>query len=276
MSVPASFIRDGFLPPEQWKGFRRLMLGSDGLSDTGKTEFALSAPGPTMVLALDRGYEGMLDTASAPKTRITEYGMKVIRVPLASSANQKEFLLMWKEFYAEYIKALANLDCRTVVLDGDSDSWELQRLAEFGKLTQIPSIMYVGVNAARRVMIARAYDAGKNVIATNKCSKEYETVMEKNTAGVMVEKSIPTGDLKRQGFADQDYGYQVQIRHMYKRPEWNERLKKELPGRFGLKIMKCKPNMDLIGMELWGSDCNFAGLVQTIYPDLPLSTWGYK
>lgn len=276
MAVPQSFIRDGFLPPEKWTGRRRLMIGSDGLSDTGKTEFGLSAPGPAIVLALDRGYEGMIDNPRAPKARRNDYGIKVIKVPLATQTTTSDYIAMWKDFYEQYRKALNNPDCFTVILDGDSDSWELQRLAEFGKLQQIPSIMYVGVNAARRVMLARAYDSGKNVICTNKVSKEYETVVEKNSKGEPVEKSVPSGELRRQGFADQNYLFQVQIRHLYKPPYFNEKAKREIPGQFGLKILKCKPDVTLVGLELWGDDCNFPGLVQTIYPDLPLSAWGYK
>jgi hypothetical protein len=44
--LPASFLKDGFVPPDKMRRTRRLMIGTDGPSNTGKTEFAISAPGP--------------------------------------------------------------------------------------------------------------------------------------------------------------------------------------------------------------------------------------
>jgi hypothetical protein len=267
MSLPASFHTDGFVTPKP--KLRRLMIGAEGSPDTGKTEFASSAPGPGIVLCLDRGYEGMLDNRTPPPTRNPDFVYVPIHVPLATSAAQPVFLEYWKSFYSQYSKALANKDARTLVLDGDSDSWELQRLAEFGKLVQVPPILYQSVNAARRAMIAKAYDSGKIIIATNKLKKVYRT------------KFLPTGlpatdnsgkeirewdgkSWERQGFEDQDYLWQVQIKHLYDEKK-----------KWGIRILKCKVDKELNGMELWGGECNFQTLVQVIYPNVPLSDWGY-
>lgn len=255
--LPASFARDGFVSPDKLRGkLRHLLIGTDGWSNTGKSEFTMSAPGPGIQLCLDRGYEAMLDNPNPPKSRRDDYAFKVIHVPLATQAE--DFARYWKDFYAEYRKALDNKDARTVVIDGDSDSWELQRLAEFGKLTQIPPIKYATVNASRRAMIARAFDSGKIVIFTNKLKDGYAS----QVAGDK-EVRVKTGTDERQGFADQDYLYQVQLRHLYK------------DGNFGVRIMRCKSDTSIQGMELWGEDCNFQSLVQTIYPAVPLSDWGY-
>ncbi len=154
----------------------------------------------------------------------------------------------------------------TVGLDGDSDSWELQRLAEFGKLTQVPEHLYSNVNAARRAMIARAFDSGKNYIATNKLKREYEDNKEGvlGTDGKL--KQVWTGEYTRQGFRDQNYLWQIQLRHMSKPSYFNEIVKKQIPTQYGIRILKCKANSELVGTELWGPDCTFAGLVQTVYP----------
>jgi hypothetical protein len=260
MTLPASFGRDGFQHISQTRAkLRHILIGSDGWSNTGKSEFGLSCPGPGIFLCLDRGFDAMLDNPNPPKARRDDFAFKVIKVPLATQAAQPEYLEYWRQFYAEYKKALDNADARTVILDGDSDSWELQRLAEFGKLEQVPAIRYTSVNAARRAMIARAFDSGKIVIFTNKLKDEYKNVEgDKN-------KQEKTGNVKRQGFADQDYLYQIQLRHLHN-PETNQ---------FGVRIMKCKSDTSLAGMELWGDECNFAGLVQCIYPHIPLKDWGF-
>lgn len=279
MTLPASFARDGFLPPDKLRKQRRMMIGTDGLPDSGKTEFAISAPGPGILIALDRGFDGMLDNPNPPPTRRGDFAFKSISVPLATQAAQPEYLSYWKSFYGEFKKALDNADARTIVLDGDSDSWELQRLAEFGRLTQIPAIMYTSVNAARRAMIARAWDAGKIVIATNKVKNVYEDKIDAAGKPVLQNDGknvrIKSEDLERQGFSDQDYLWQIQIRHLYRPAAFNPILKKSIPQQWGLRIMKCKANKELEGQELWGSDCCFASLMQFVYPHVELSEWGY-
>ena len=261
MTLPASFAHDGFMPINQVRSKRRhILIGTEGRSNTGKTEFSLSAPGPGIVICLDRGFDGIFDNPNPPKTRQSDYAFKVIPIPLATQAAQPEYLEYWRAFYAEYKKALANLDARTVVLDGDSDSWELQRLAEFGKLEQIPPMRYTAVNAARRAMIARAFDSGKIVISTNKLKDGYDSKID-NTGK---EVQIRTGKDVRQGFADQDYLYQIQLRHLHD-PQLG----------FGLRILRCKSDTSLQGMELWGAECNFRSLMETIYPHIPASEWGY-
>lgn len=250
------------------------MLGTDGPSDSGKTEFALSAPGPGIVVCLDRGFDALFDNPNPPPTRRDDYGFKIIQAPMATqSYDPKTFQPYWKDFYTEYCKALVNQDAKVVVIDGDSDSYELQRLAEWGTLQGIVSLRYAGINGARRAMYARAYDSGKIVIATNKITKHYKAVRDEN--GVIKVgadgKQIREWDGKsyeRQGFEDQEYLWQIQISHMF-------RDKPDGGREWGLRINKCKPNPEMIGQELWGSDCHFQGLVETVYPNVSLKEWGY-
>src|SRR5271154_4881956 len=131
--LPASFARDGFQHISQVRSKKRhILIGTEGRSNTGKTEFSLSAPGPGIVICLDRGFDGIFDNPNPPKTRGSDYAFKVIPIPLATQAAQPEYLEYWRAFYTEYKKALATPDARRVVLDGDSASGELQRLADLG------------------------------------------------------------------------------------------------------------------------------------------------
>jgi hypothetical protein len=280
MSLPASF--KDYQTAADILRTRRLMIGTEGVSDSGKSEFALSAPGPGIALCLDRAIDGVLQNPDPPPTRHPDWVFKIIKVPLATQTNQAGYLEYWKAFYAEYLKALDNKDARSILLDGDSDSWELQRLAELGKLTQVMPIMYTQANAARRAMIARAWDSGKIVIATNKIGRKYEDVFNADGTPQMGNDGKQVrefkGNMKRQGFADQDYLWQIQLRHTY-RPPTTVMIKgqpKEIPKTWGVKITKCKANKELEGTELWGEDCNFQSLVQLVYPQVPLKEWGYK
>lgn len=281
MTLPASFIKDGFVLPGSLRRTRRLMIGTDGPSNSGKTEFAISAPGPGIVIGLDRGFDAMLDNPNPPPTRQGNFAFKAIPVPLATQAKQDTFKEYWRAFYHDtYLKALNNSECRTVVIDGDSDSWELQRLAEFGKLLQIPPIMYSGVNAARRAMYARAWDSGKIVIATNKIKRDYQPVLlADGTPDMKDGKPVREWDGKayeRQGFPDQDYLFSIQLRHLYEPAGINGKTGKAYEARWGIKILKCKADPDQEGTELWGDDCNFQTLVELVYPNVTLAEWGYK
>lgn len=267
MAVPASFAAQGFSLPA--RKFRRLMIGSDGPAGSGKTEFALSAPGPTIGIALDRGIDSVLDSPTVPPTRRNDYAFKVINAPQALGATKDQYLTYWQDFRDTCYKAVNITELRTLLIDGDSDSWELQRLAEFGKLTQIPSIMYTGVNTARRLFYSRLHDSGKIVIATNKVKKLYKPKLKADgTIEQREGKDVREWDglsYDRQGFEDQDYLWSIQIRHLFD----------EEKKSFGLRIMKAKANRDIEGMELWGGDCNFAGLVQVVYPHIDLKEWGF-
>lgn len=271
-TLPQSFTRDGYQLPSAFRAkLRRLLIGCDGPADSGKSEFALSAPGPGVGLVLDRGIDPVFDNPRPPKTRQPNWGFKVITAPQQTAATQEEFASYWVTFREECKKAALNPDVRTILIDGDSDSWELQRLAAFGKLSQIPSIRYVEVNAARRALYARLWDSGKIIISTNKIKKHYsprykaDGTPEKDATG----KDVRDWDGKtyeRQGFDDQEYLWQIQLRHLFDEKE----------KRWGIRITKCKADADLVGLELWGDECNFATLVQTVYPQVPLSEWGYK
>jgi hypothetical protein len=284
MAIPQSFIRDGFLTPAEARKRRFLpnlkrpgiMIGTEGETNTGKTEFILSCPGPGIVLAVDRMYDAVLDNPSPPAWRRDDYVFKEYQLSMATTAENH--MENWRNYYALLMTALKNSDARTVGIDGDSDTWETQRLAAFGKLSQIPAIMYTEVNAARRALISRCYDSGKIIVATNKVKDEYVT--KRDDAGNIVlnkdgkEVREKSGRQLRQGFDDDNYLWHIQIRHLVKPATYNKILKRDVPMQFGLRILKCKANPGLAGTELWQDECNFAGLVSLCYPAVELKEWG--
>ena len=292
MPLPPSFQTEGFVSGatirprmllRSGKKLKPLMLGTEGETNTGKSEFLLSAPGPGIIIPMDRGFDGMLDNPNPPKERRQgDFAWLPMQVPLNTTATQAEYGKYFAMFRDGFYKALANKDALTVCIDGDSDSWELQRLAEFGKLANVwPQTKYGDAYAHRRAMIAKAWDSGKIIIATNKIRDEYVKALDDKGMPIKeadgTDKKEKSGRKERQGFPDQDYLWQVQIRHMYKpahKRKMGERMI-DVPQNWGLVILKCKPNPGLIGSELWGADCNFKGLVQHILPEVPLTDWGF-
>lgn len=300
-NLPLSFARDGFrdyVEITKARKYRRLMIGTEGESESGKTEFMASAPGPGVVVCIDRGHEAMLENPNPPSTRRNDYAYVPLQIPVQQSAlgDKAHWVEAWRSFRSIVYKALDNPDCKTVGIDTDSASWELQQLAEFGRTRSIMPLMTVDVKAARRAFITRCYDSGKNIIGSNMLKDEWVDVLDEDGNPKIDDKGKKeqqtSGRRKRQGFPDQDYLWQIQLRHMSKPGELIRVGGKTItlrdkvieiggkmvkgPTEYGIKILKCKVRSDVVGEELWGEDCNFAGLVQLIYPDTPLSEWGYK
>lgn len=283
MSIPESLKRSGYISLQELGAKRRVMIGTEGETNTGKSEFIFSAPGPVGVLCLDRNLDGVAHNTTPPTSRREDIAIKMVCLQgnygnrIADTKLTNSFLEDWQAYRREYKELLANADTVTAGFDGDSDSWELQRLAEFGKLTQIPSILYDSVNAGRRSMIREAYDSGKNIISTNKVTDIYvdkigvDGRVEMSTSGKAVQ--VKSGQLRRQGFADYKYLWQIQIRHLRRDPIFNSTLKRIIPGAFGLRILECKSRMEIKGEELWGDNCNFRGLVELVYPDVDPEEW---
>lgn len=262
MALPLSFARDGFFPVKastETKGLKRLMLGTEGWSDTGKTEFAMSAPGPGIIICLDRGLE-WADNPHPPATRNPDFAVKIIPRLMPTQAKQDKYVENWRLFYAELTKALENKDCRTVVIDTDSDSWELQRLADFGRTRGVMPLLYPDSNAARKAMWAKAWDSGKVIISTNRLEEEYKKELDASRKEV----SMKTGRHVRQGWKDTNYLFGMQVRHL-----------RNAQGEFGVEIIKCKSDGEVVGLTFWKEECNFRTLVNAVYPDVTDKQWGF-
>lgn len=229
----------------------------------------------------------MCDNPTPPSTRRDDFGMKVIKAPASSQfATAQEYVPYWMDGLKATLQAVDNPDALTVGIDGDNVSWDLQRLAEHGKLTGVfPQTKYTDVYAARRALYFRLWDSGKIIIATNMMRNEFRKVLDADGNVVMdaatgEPKKEPTGEKVAAGFPDQEYLWQIRIRHLYEKPEppkWNPILKRNLggkPGRWGLRITRAKANPALEGQELWGAMATFEGLVSTVYPHIDPAEWG--
>jgi hypothetical protein len=270
VALPVSFKTAGFVAPPKPK-YRRLMVGIEGPTNSGKSELCHSAPGPGIFIAQDRGLEAMLDNPNPPETRRPDFFYDTVPAPLAEGSTHDQYKVAWIDYRDNHVyKAIRLPDCRTVILDGDSDSWETQRLAAFGKLTQVPSILYTQVNAGRRLFISRLYDSGKIIMATNKVKKLYKPAFNADGTPKMNDgKQMREWDgvsYERQGFEDQDYLWQVQLRCIYDPTH---------PGKYGVYIIKAKANPEVERETLWGEECNMPTVLQVIYPHVPLTEWGY-
>lgn len=286
--LPASFQRAGYLIPEQARmrggsKFRGLMLATEGRSDTGKTEFLMSAPGPGIVLACDRGFDAVFDNQSPPPTRRQDFGFKPLKMPMPTDfGSNKDYIPYYQTFYRETMGAIAIPDARTVCIDGDNFTWDLQKLAEWGRIQGIyPPVKYAEPTAARMSFYYTLWESGKIIICTNMMKDEWRDKVNDDGTPVLDKDGNRvgerTGDSVAMGFPKQEYLWQIRVRHLYRAATVRKLAGKDVrvPQQWGIRIVKCKANPELVGEELWGESCNFKGLVQTVYPHIPLEAWGY-
>jgi len=270
MALPKSFSR--YKTAETVSQNRGIIISIEGPTDSGKTEFCLSCPGPGLVVALDPGLEGCLENPNPPKSRnVDNFAFESIEYKPAGSTNDKgTWENSWSRFKEVLYSGLDNTDARTVIVDGDSDGYELQRLAAFGKLTQVLPHHYTDVNMARKAILMRMHRSGKVIVLTQKLKKEYVADTDENGAPVFDdkgrEKRSATGKMISAGFSSNGYLVKIELRSFYR-----TRKDKVIHG---VEILKCKPQMSLIGAELTGKDCNFRGLMELVYEGRDPEEWG--
>ncbi len=256
-----------------------MTIGLHGKPSEGKTELALSAPGLIVAVTVDRGHIGLMLNPNPPKTRNKDVLWKVIDPPMPSAAQQNEFNTYWAMIREESYKAGAMQESRTVLCDGDSDTWEIQRMGEFGKLSQVPPHLYVGVNAARRAYYAKMTDFGKFLIFTSKMMKEYVPMYKADGTAELDAQGKPkrqwSGNWERKGFDDLDYSLQLSINCFRVDAQYDAEGNLISAKDFGARLDICKADRSMEGIEFIGEDCNLPAILREVYPHIQLKEWGY-
>jgi hypothetical protein len=232
----------------------RLIVGIEGLEKQGKSHFALTAPGPTAYFSSDVGLEGVISKFAPNKS------VYVMEMEVPDVKDKAE--LVWNKYLKAYqeVLALPLSTIRSVVVDTATELWELLRMKEFGKLTQVMPHHYGPVNAKYRAMIRMAYDSKKNLILLHKMKSKY--INDKRTA-----------DYERAGFADTGFLVQVNAQ-VYRDPPWVDEDGVQNPGDFNLYIRDCRQNPDMAGVTLTGDMCNFPVLASLVLPEVDMGEWG--
>ena len=254
----------GFKSPNPVKS--RLILSVTGREKSGKTHFAMTAPGPIALISIDLGDEGVVQ-------KFLDQGKQIVlseyEVPEVKGGEKNEKAMMescdavWDKLVADYAWALKH--CRTLVLDTGTEIWELLRLARFGRVAQIKPHHYVEVNREYREFVKDAYNSSCNLIILHKAKAVWIDVAD-GKGGV---KGRKTGDYERAGFADTGFLVQTNI-ETYRIPR-NER--EDTDDGFRVKIVDCRQNANLDGEEFTTPMNTFPMLAQMILPSSDPSAW---
>lgn len=247
---------------------RRLLINSQGRERTGKTDWAVRTlprrDGLMVYIGLDFGHEGVINKYAGDKTLLKW----VMNVPPVTTQN--DYLQHWTKVKDHIQKAMAHPDVRAIVLDTGTDIWELLRLAEFGALTKSGDTkqLYGQINQHYKSLVKMAYDREINIVVIHKTKKLYSTRKVQTNKGLQDQEYWDGSSYERAGFGEGGYLVQVQIEHLF-----DISRKGGLDKKFGIRVIDCRQNMDIVGTELWGADNNFATLAQFVFPDSTEADW---
>lgn len=167
-----------------WRGF--------GEPGSRKTSFGLEAPGPIVVFSFDKGLEGVIERYQNDKDiYVKEYDWSP-----TEDLDQENAIALRDEFIGDFEHAIQH--ARTVLIDKETDLWELFRYAEFGAPNDAPR-NYPQLNQRYRkyMNMPKATDINFGVIQGMK--DEWKTVTKRDGSG---EKGANTGRRIPQGFGE--------------------------------------------------------------------------
>lgn len=181
---------------------RRMIISVCGEEKAGKNYFSFTFPAPIYVHSFDIGLEGTIDQFVAKKEiYVAEYELEIQPGQAEPREVAESATKLWDNFVGNYKDSLSSAGKGTVVIDTDSEVYELLRLSRFGKLTQILPHNYGPVNAEFRDVVRSAYDHQCNLFLIGRMADEWIN----DAAG----KGNKTGQRIRRGFGDLPYLTQI-------------------------------------------------------------------
>jgi hypothetical protein len=236
----------------------RLTIGLDGLPKTGKTTWAMGMPGPLGVISNDPMTKRVVQRAKRD-------GKEIYLKTFPETEDKKIAEKEWARYLEVYAWMLENL--RSVIIDTDTGSWDLQRMAAFGKLTQVMPNQYVEVNRERRRIIRMSEDSNCNVCFVFKQKKKYMDVKRRTKQGVQTVSSW-TGEFERAGFSETAYLLQVNMETIKENPG-----DLDVEERFKVKVVNCTQNAELDGEILEYPVNDFTSLAMMVFPESVEGDW---
>jgi len=249
----------------------KFSISSAAKEKEGKTTFSFTAPGPIGAIATDAGTEEIAKNFLSQKPIIINYFKSADELLQQDDvkndkARQDMYEKEWARMKSSILAMIRSKRIRTLIIDTATEVWELCRLAEFGKLSQVMPHHYTTVNSEFKALVkAAAENQNLNSIWIHKKGKEYKA----NSSG----KDSWSGRWERKGFGDMTFLVDVNLDHFFQpagslvanSEGQNETLK---DGRFGIRVLDSRVNMlSVAGQEFTGDMCKFEELAVALYPD---------
>jgi hypothetical protein len=241
-------------PPVEFKRYQnvpptKINLTVDAVQKSGKSHFALTAPGPIAYHDFDRGLGGVAD--KFPDKEIYHFNYVYSATNKLPGSDQAPLAEKAAKVWSEFVRnVLASAEShRSVVIDPGHRVWDLIRLARLGKLTQVPPLQYVAVNAEFTELIQKLHGSPANILWLHRMKPVY----------VNNEK---TNAFERSGYSDIGYDVDTALRTTYDANEgWT------------VTLDSCRTDKTLEGGKLSGENATFQGVAKTMYPNADENNW---
>lgn len=246
---PPMSALDNFKPyvPRSTYRFATVVQGKE---KEGKTNFALTAPGPIVFFSTDpAGFYRCQPDVRFPGKDIRPYFIPDYMRNGHPDVVKESAGRVWREL--RNLHTLALQGARTVVYDSFTDIWVLARMAEFGK-NQVKGIHYGPVNAEFHEFI-REYDKyGANLILLHKETEDY------NEEGNKIR-----GSAQRKGFSDIGFDVDEIVRCTL-----------EEPSNFKIQVIRSGLNAQING-KVFNADPStaFVDYAMQVYPQSMPTDW---
>lgn len=244
----------------------RLIGLSVGEVGTGKTHFWLGAPGPIVVFSFDKGLEGVVEPFQAQKDiYVAEYDWSPVNTDDDSEQDEMQDLAksIRDKFIADFTHSLQH--ARTVIIDKETDLWEMFRYAEFGRPNDSP-LDYPKLNSRYRKYMNMPKGTDVNFGCIEGMRDEWGTKTVLKKTGQLKEQGHRTGKRIRWGFSELDGLVHITLFHTRSKTE-------EGAVSFGLEVGKARGPGGFDVQEQSYENLSFADFAQLVFPGTDEGDW---
>lgn len=246
--------------PSQIKN--RLISANFGFPGCGKTRWALGGPAPVVLLSLNNGYEGIIEDLQATKDiRVKDYEW----LPDPDSGTlQADAQGIMEQFMEDYEVAI---QCaRTVIIDLESELWEVGRYAQFGAPSDNPKD-FAPLNQKFRRIVNMAKATDVNLILLQAMKERWQPRVNKSSGKM---GAASTDLYERWGFKELEGLVHVNIEHRrVKVPGESSRFEIELGKSRGPGSRDVQDHT----FTVTDPDTGFLELALQMYPDSSPEDW---
>lgn len=237
-------------------GLRRLIIRIGGREKQGKTTWTLTAPPPIAYYDLNNRSKHVLD-------RFVGRGVWHYKYDMLLAREQVEWKAAWNKLRKDFDEGVMHPDVRTLVIDTETDMWELRRLAQWGRESSVPD-QYGALNKDIRNMYDAVINSDKNLIVVSEMKKSYKTKIVRTKSGER-ELSEWDGTYEFAGWSNAGAKVEVNIEASFDTKE----------HVFSTTVLNCGVNALLAGHVFEGAESNFPFLASAVFEDTDPGFWGY-
>lgn len=188
----------------------RIVWAGYGASGSGKNHFAFTAPGPIVILSFDNNIKGVVEKFQDTK----DIYVKKYKWLTSNKSDQSEAQDIRDAYEEDFLAAVALVkDKGTLVVDRESDTWELYRYAEFGAPNAGSINNYPALHAKIRKLLNVVKETDINCGFLQGLQNNWSSTgkVNQNTG----KKAMERNGMKRWGWEELDSQVHVDMEHTF-------------------------------------------------------------